>query len=165
MKTEEKYGRELSYSVNEEAAVGRSWAELGSQDFLWLDQLLSLPSLQLQGSYGERWLSWEIGTAWKEKKRNPRQVSQRVQTSEGGQSAVDAGGGAGLTGGWDLWPWCISWGSVSLALQTGVTSFTCDLLESCPSSSTGRLLNPAAGPSPDEPVAGEWRMEVEEARA
>lgn len=106
-----------------------------------------------------------LGQPGRKKKRNPRQVSQRVQTSEGGQSAVDAGGGAGLTGGWDLWPWCISWGSVSLALQTGVTSFTCDLLESCPSSSTGRLLNPAAGPSPDEPVAGEWRMEVEEARA
>lgn len=89
------------------------------------------------------------------KKRNPRQVSQRVQTSKGGQSAVDVGGGAGLPGEGDLWPWCTSRGSASLALRASVTSFTCDLLESRPSRSTGGLLNPTPGPSPEEHVAWE----------
>lgn len=39
--------------------------------------------------------------------------------------------------------------------KLAVTSFTCDLLESWPSSSMGRLLNPTPGPSPEEHVAGE----------
>lgn len=89
------------------------------------------------------------------KKRNPRQVSQRVQTSKGVQSAVDMGGGAGLPREGDLWPWCTSRGSASLALRASVTSFTCDLLEPWPSRSTGGLLNPAPGPSPEEHVAWE----------
>lgn len=34
------------------------------------NQLVSLPSLQPQGSYGEMHLSWAIGTAWKEKEKS-----------------------------------------------------------------------------------------------
>lgn len=86
--------------MKEGGVTGATGADLGSKLSLARGKLISwcpCPVSSLRAPVVKHACHEPLGQPGR-KKRNPRQVSQRVQTSKGGQSVVDVGGGAGQTG-------------------------------------------------------------------